>query len=147
MNIIRKNSLVPGRIRDPFREMFGRFFDDDYFPAAFFKSGWNPKIDIYEEENDFVVKADIPGADEKKLDVEMEGSYLTIKGSKEEEHEEKGKNFHKVERIGGSFSRTISLPENTQPEKISADYKKGVLTITIPKSSETVSKKINVKVS
>jgi HSP20 family protein len=151
MKIIRKGNedaaIVPRRVRDPFSEMFSRFFDDEFLPSGFFKPDWNPRVDIYEEASNFVVKADIPGADEKNLDVEVEGPYLTIKGSKEEEHEEKGKNFHKIERSGGSFSRTITLPEQILSEKISADYKKGVLTITIPKSTESTAKKISIKVS
>ncbi len=151
MKIVRKNSegsgLTPRRFRDPFIDLFSRFFDDEIMPAGFFKNEWNPKIDVYEDEKNFVVKADIPAADEKNMNVEIEGSYLTIKGSKEEEHEENGKNFYKIERAGGSFGRTITLPDNIMSDNISADYKKGVLTITIPKSSETQVKKINVKVS
>ncbi len=151
MKIIKRNpertSLSTRGAGDTFTDLFSRFFDDDFFPTNLMRSDWNPKVDVYEKDNNVVVKADIPGVEEKDLNVELEGNWLTIKGSKEEEHEEKGIDFHRIERSSGSFSRTITLPENIKADKIDADYKKGVLTITIPESPEAEAKKINVKVS
>jgi len=151
MNIIKRKpvSLLDEYrdFRDSFSSMVSRFFDDDFFSADLAKADWNPRVDVYEKDNNIIVKADIPGIDEKNLDVQIEGNILTIRGSKEEEHEVKEKNYHRIERSCGSFSRTIPLPEKIEADKIEADYKKGVLTITIPKSKEAIAKKINVKVS
>ena len=138
-------ALRAGRIGDPFSEMFRHFFDDEFFPAELMGNEWNPRVDIFEKDDSIIVKADIPGIDEKNLDIEIEGNYRTIKGSKEEEHEEKAGGFKRIERKSGSFSRTITLPENIKAESIEAEYKKGVLCMTIPKNPETSAKKISVK--
>jgi len=128
-------------------DLFNRFFDDDIFSTDLMETGWNPRVDVYEKDNNVIVKADIPGIEEKNLNVEIEDHVLTIRGSKEEEHERKEKNYHQIERSYGSFCRSVSLPEGILPDKINADYKKGVLTVTIPKAKETDAKKISIKVS
>jgi HSP20 family protein len=132
---------------DAFPELFRHFFEDEFFVPGMMENGWNPRVDVFEKGGNIIVKADLPGIDEKDLDIEIEGNYLTIKGSKEEEHEEKGEGYRSIERSKGSFSRTIALPENINRESIEAEYKKGVLSLTIPKSPESVTRKISVKVA
>jgi len=151
MKIIRSR---PERVRLARRDvstavsdLFNRFFDDDIFSTDLTEAGWNPRIDVYEKDNNVIVKADIPGIEEKNLNIEVEDNVLTISGSKEEEHERKEKSYHQIERSYGSFCRSVSLPDEIQEDRINAEYTKGVLTVTIPKAKETETKKIKIKVS
>ena len=116
MKILQRDRNVPGtglRPRgDAFSELFRHFFDDEYFSPGLMENDWNPRVDVFEKDDKIMVKADLPGVDEKNLDIEIEGSYLTIKGSKAEDHEEKGEGYRRIERTRGSFSRTIALPEH-----------------------------------
>ncbi len=150
MKIIKRNqenSLVRRDVRNAFSDLFNRFFDDDFFSTDLARADWNPKVDVFEKDNDIIVKADIPGIEEKDLKVEVEDNVLTISGVKEEEQRTKEKNYHRVERSYGSFTRSIALPDGIHLDKVDADYKKGVLTVTIPKGKEAPAKKISVKVS
>jgi len=149
MKIIKRSpDRTNGReVSSAFTEIMNRFFADDIFSTGLEKTGWNPRVDVYEKDNHFIVKADIPGMNEKDLNVEIDNQIMTISGTKEEEHETKEKNYHQIERNYGSFCRTVSLPENIETERINAEYKQGVLTVTLPKNKETISKKIQVKVS
>ncbi len=142
-----KLSLFEKSLKDTFSEFMKSFFDEDFFSTELSRSDFEPKIDLYEKNNQIVVKADIPGIDEKDLSVELEGNVLTISGKKEEEKEVKERNYHRIERSYGSFCRSITLPDGIEADKISAEYKKGVLTVNIPKSKTTETKKIDVKVS
>ena len=106
---------------------------------------WAPRVDIMETEKEVVVKADLPGVDPKDVDITIVEGCLCLKGVKKEEHEEKKKNYHRLERFTGKFLREIPLPPGTDPEKIVACGKKGVITVTIPKKPEVLPKKITVK--
>jgi len=151
MKIVKRNPESEGIARKDlnlaFNDFFSRFFDDDIFSTDLAKTGWNPRVDIYEKGNSIVVKADLPGIDEKNLNVVLEDHSLTISGSREEETERKDKNFHQIERSWGSFSRSITLPDDVKADKIQAEYKSGVLTVTLPKEKETTAKKIQIKAS
>ncbi|MGC8764787.1 MAG: Hsp20/alpha crystallin family protein [Brevinematia bacterium] len=150
MKLIKRESprfsLLEKSFRDTFSEFVRSFFDDDFFTTELVKSDFEPRVDVYEKDNQIVVKADVPGINEKDLSVELEGNVLTISGKKEEEKEVKEKNYHRIERSYGSFCRSITLPEGIESDKVSAEYKKGVLTINIPKSKAAETKKIEVKV-
>jgi len=151
MNLIKRENdrFFPkfNNFRKAFSELISDFFNDDFFGTELVKSDWYPKIDVYEKDNVIYVKADLPGIDEKNLNVELEGNILTISGTSEETCEKKEKNYHRIERCYGSFSRSITLPENVDIEKVNAEYKKGVLTVSIPKTKKEDTKKINVKIS
>ena len=108
-------------------------------------SHWMPQIDIREEENRFIIHADVPGVKPADIDVSMQDGMLTIKGSRETRHKEEGKNYVLEERSSGSFLRRIDLPENVSEDKISAECKEGVLEVILPKSKKTGSHKITVK--
>jgi HSP20 family protein len=99
---------------------------------------WSPKVDIKEEENEFVVFADIPGVDPKHIEIDMEGNTLTVKGEKSTIKEEKDKknSYYRVERTYGKFFRQFTLPETVDGSKISAKAKHGVLAIHLPKANE-----------
>jgi len=106
-----------------------------------------PAVDVAETEKEFQITAELPGIDEKNLDVTVSNGVLTIKGEKQEEKEEKKKDYYMRERSFGSFERTFQVPDGVDSDKIEAGFKKGVLTVTLPKSAEAQKseKKIAVK--
>ena len=104
-----------------------------------------PSIDISETEKSVDVKLDLPGVKAKEIDIQLNGNLLTVRGDRKEEEEKKGKMFHRVERRYGSFSRSITLPCPVQEDEVAAEYRDGVLSITLPKTEEAKSKKIAVK--
>jgi HSP20 family protein len=101
-------------------------------------------MDVTETEKEYEVKAELPGMEEKDVEVTLTDGVLTIRGEKKTDHEEKGKGFHMVERSYGSFSRSLELPAGIDPETIKASLEKGVLTVSIPKKAADV-KKVEVK--
>jgi HSP20 family protein len=121
-----------------------RFFNAPMLEGSAPKA-WAPSVDVSETDKELVVKADLPGVDPKDVDVSISEGSLFLRGHKKEEHEEKGKNFRRVERFEGEFFRELPLPVGVDPEKISASCSKGVVTITVPKKPAAVAKKIAVK--
>jgi HSP20 family protein len=115
---------------------FDRFFEDFDPGVGLMATGekaWSPAVDIFEDEKEIVIKADLPDVKEEDIDVHVEDGQLTLKGERKFEHEEKKENYHRVERRYGSFQRTFGLPETVDAEKIVAKYDKGVLKVTLPK--------------
>ncbi|MBF0506624.1 MAG: Hsp20/alpha crystallin family protein [Nitrospirae bacterium] len=108
---------------------------------------FTPQIDVSETDKEIRISAELPGMDEKDIEVSLSKDILTIKGEKKEEKEDKGKDYYRMERSYGSFSRTIPLPVEVQDNKVDATFKKGVLTITLPKSEKAVkeTKKVAIK--
>jgi HSP20 family protein len=106
-----------------------------------------PAVDIVEKDNAYEITADLPGLDEKNVEVQVINGNLTIKGEKKEEKEEKKKDYYLKERHFGSFARSFGVPEGVDVNKIEANFKKGVLTITLPKKAEAQkpAKKIDIK--
>lgn len=128
--------------------MFDNFFSDFGVPTL--RSGSasvTPTIDATETDKDFVITAELPGLDEKDFEVTLTGDLLTIKGEKKSEHEERNGGSYYSERRFGSFSRSLRLPFEVKDRNIDATYKKGVLTVRVPKPAEaqTVAKRIEVK--
>lgn len=108
---------------------------------------WSPPVDIYETDHELVLKADVPDIDPKNVGIQLENGTLTLKGERKFENERSGKGFHRVERSYGTFVRAFSLPETIDPEQVKADYKNGVLTITLPKKEIAKPRTINVEIS
>jgi HSP20 family protein len=108
---------------------------------------WAPAVDIYETENELVVKADLPDVNEKDLDVRIENNTLTIRGERKFEKKVDEENYLRVERTYGSFSRSFSLPNTVNSEAIKAEYKNGVLTVELPKRAESKPKQVKVNVT
>lgn len=109
---------------------------------------WTPAVDIFETENELVLKADIPDVDPKNVGIQLENGTLTLKGERKFENEQKnGKGFHRIERSYGSFVRAFSLPDTVDGDKVKADYKNGVLTITLQKKEVAKPKTISVEIS
>jgi HSP20 family protein len=119
---------------------FDRFFEDlEPGMGLMRKEGekaWSPAVDIYEDDKEIVIKADLPEVDEKDIDLRVDDGQMTIKAERKFEHEEKKENYHRVERRYGSFMRSFALPETVDPEKIAAKYDKGVLKVTLPKTAK-----------
>jgi HSP20 family protein len=122
------------------------FSTEPAWQRAFVKAG-APAVDITEKDNTFEVTAELPGMDEKNIEVKLVNGSLLIKGEKQEDKEEKRKDYYLRERQFGSFERRFTLPETVDANKIDASFKKGVLTVTLPKKAEAVKpeKKIEVK--
>lgn len=106
----------------------------------------SPAVDMVEKDDAYRVTAELPGMDEKNIEVKVTDDMLTIKGEKKEEKEEKDKNYHMSERRYGSFQRTFELPAGVDQNKIEATFKKGVLTVTLPKSPEAQKKEKKIEV-
>jgi HSP20 family protein len=105
-----------------------------------------PAVDLYEEKDDIVVKADLPGMEKDNIEVNISDNRLTIKGEKKEEQEIKKENYYRSERSYGSFVRTLELPTEVQADKVKAAFKNGVLEIRLPKTEEAKKKETKVKV-
>jgi HSP20 family protein len=104
-----------------------------------------PSLDVSETDKSVEVKLDLPGITAKEIDIQLNDNLLTVSGERKEEQEKKGKTFHRVERRYGSFSRSITLPCKVQEDEVAAEYRDGVLSITLPKAEDAKSKKIAVK--
>ena len=141
---------------EPFRglstlqDQMNRLFEDTLFRGRSDESAlttWAPAVDIYETENALVVKADLPDVNEKDLDIQVENNILTIRGERKFERDVKEDNYLRVERAYGSFSRSFSLGNTVNTEAIKAEYRDGVLTLTIPKREEAKPKQVKVSVA
>jgi HSP20 family protein len=125
----------------------GSFFDMDPFRRAKAAFSGMPAVDVTETENGYKVVAELPGMDEKNIEVKIANGVLTIKGEKQEEKEEEQQDYYVRERSFGSFERTFPVPDGVELDKVDASFKKGVLTVTLPKTAEAQKseKKITVK--
>jgi HSP20 family protein len=138
---------------DPFREFstlqdrMNRLFRETQGPEeSLTTSSFAPPVDVYEDEHNVSLKIEVPGIDEKDIDVRIENNVLTVHGERKLEKEEKEENFRRVERQYGSFTRTFTLPTTVDAEKVSANYDKGTLKIALPKKAEAKPKQIKVNV-
>lgn len=105
-----------------------------------------PPVDIYEDEHSIVLKVEVPGIDQKDLDVRIENNTITIRGERKFEKETKEENYHRVERRYGSFQRSFGLPNTVNPEQVTANYENGILKVTLGKRAEAKPKQIKVNV-
>jgi HSP20 family protein len=128
-----------------FRKIFGRPFQPAMWGRfPFEEMRWVPALEMFEKEDKFVVRAELPGIDEKDVDVSVVGNVLTIKGERKTETEVKEQEYHWSEHSYGTFFRSLTLPSNVDAEKIEASYEKGVLEVSIPKAAGIRPKKISV---
>ncbi len=139
----RRNRPFEGLTR--WVEDLDRWFDFDLFPETVERT-WAPSVDIEEKDGTYLVKADLPGLKKEDIHVELHDGYLTLRGERKSEHEEKKENYHRIERAYGSFQRSFRVPEGITEKDIKAKYKDGVLELTIPAPKEAKPKAIEVKV-
>jgi HSP20 family protein len=107
---------------------------------------WSPTVDIYETENELVLKADLPDVDLKDIDVRVENQTLTVSGERKFEKEDAGRGYHRIERNYGRFTRSFAVPNSFDTENIGAEYKNGVLSVTLPKKETAKPRQIKVAV-
>ncbi len=143
---------------DPFREFvtiqdrMNRLFRDSYGTEtregaeALTNTSFAPPVDVYEDEHNVTLKIEVPGIDEKDIDVRIENNTLTVHGERKFEKEEKEENYRRVERQYGSFTRTFTLPNTVDQDSVQANYDKGVLKVTLAKKAEAKPKQIKVNV-
>lgn len=140
---------------DPFRDLrslqdevnrlftgnIGRTFDDE----GIARGSWHPSVDIYENKDQIVLEAELPGMNREDFDLSIENNVITLRGERRFEKKEDTDNYHRVERAYGSFTRSFTLPNTIGGEGATADYRNGVLRVTIPKREETKARRIEVK--
>ena len=107
---------------------------------------WTPAVDVYENKDSVVVKAELPGVDPKEVEISVEDGTLYLKGERKSESEDQRDGYHRLERSYGSFARAFTLPDSVDPEKVSAEYKDGLLSVTLPKREESKPKKVKIAV-
>jgi HSP20 family protein len=141
--------LEPFRGLSTLQDQFNRLFNESFrtHPEESALTTWAPAVDIYETPNELVVKADLPDVNEKDIDVRVENNLLTIRGERKFEKSVSEENFLRVERSYGAFSRSFSLPNTVNAEAIGAEYKNGVLTVTLPKREESKPRQVKVTVN
>jgi HSP20 family protein len=149
MGFLERRSTMSLIRWDPFREFntlpvrLGGLFGKDW-ETPMSTTTWNPSVDIFENDNDVIIKAELPGMNAKDIDVRLESNVLTLKGERHFERETKEENYHRVEREFGTFCRSFALPTAVNGEKVTAEYKDGVLKIVLPKKEETKPKPIKI---
>ena len=144
---------------EPFRDLLSlqermnRLFDDSFRGARgsdedwALGGSWAPAVDIYEQDGNIVLKAELPGIDPKDVDVRVENNTLTLRGERKHDQEVKKENYHRVERTYGTFTRSFTLPNVVDTNNIKADYRDGVLRMTLPKREEAKPKQISISVT
>jgi HSP20 family protein len=140
---------------DPFnnltdiREEMNRLFNNSFrrIGRGEYETAFLPPMDVSEEKEAFLVKADLPGLSKEDVSVSLQENYLTIKGEKKHEMETKDAQYYRQERVHGAFARTIELPATVDAKRIDAQFKNGVLSVRLPKSEEAKPKQIEVKVN
>ena len=138
-----------GLARSPFRELaremedaFGRFFPAWSEERSY---AWMPAVDMVDEKDEIVIKADLPGLDQKDIEVTVQDGTLTIRGERKEEKEEKKEGYYYAERSHGSFLRSLALPTGVDADKVKATFTKGVLEVHLPKAREAKGKTVEIK--
>jgi len=146
MAIVRKDpfrelNLIRSQMDRIFENLVGRGEREEWG-----KTAWYPPVDIYETENSIVLKAELPGVDQKNLEIKVEDDTLTLKGEKKAERDTKTENFLRAERAYGAFQRSFTLPQTIEKENIKATLKRGILTVILPKKEEVKPKQIPIQV-
>jgi HSP20 family protein len=145
MDLTRRESEMD-RMMDDF---FGRSMRP-WWPARWLRGDGEitaPVVDVYEEKDEVVVKAELPGLDKKDIEVNISDSELTLKGQKKKEEEIEKENYYRRERSYGAFLRSVELPTDVQADKVKASFKNGILEVRVPKTEEAKTKTIKVKIN
>jgi HSP20 family protein len=118
-----------------------RTFDDE----GIARGAWSPSVDIYENKDQIVLEAELPGMKREDFDLSVENNVITLRGQRQFEKKDESDNYHRVERAYGSFTRSFTLPNTVSAEGANAEYKNGVLRVTLPKREETKARRIEIK--
>jgi len=146
MSIVRYDPFRDLRtLQDEVNRLFSgniaRGFDDE----GIARGSWSPNVDIYENKDQIVLEAELPGMKREDFDVSVENNIITLRGERQFEKKDESDNYHRVERAYGSFTRSFTLPNTVSAEGATADYRNGVLRVTLPKREETKARRIEIK--
>jgi HSP20 family protein len=133
-------------IQQEMNRLFGSFFDQGTAAPANGGRRWTPAIDLVEEGDHFVLRADLPGVTEDQVKVELEDNVLTVSGERRSEHEDRKEGYYRLERASGSFTRSLTVPEGNDPEAIQARFENGVLEVRIPKPEQPKPRRVAINV-
>jgi HSP20 family protein len=133
-------------IQNEMNRLFNTFFEAPTAPGngPAQTRRWIPAMDLVESNDDFLLRADLPGLGEEDVNIELEDNVLTISGERKAEHEERKEGYYRVERAHGSFSRSLTLPEGVDPERVKASFDRGVLEVRIPKPEQRKPRKVTI---
>jgi HSP20 family protein len=135
-----------GTIQSEMNRLFNSFFDGPTPTASGAYRRWIPAMDLVETENDFVLRADLPGLSEDDVSIEVQDNVLTISGERKAEHKESKDGYVRIERSTGSFRRTLTVPEGVEPEAVKARFDRGVLEVHVPKPEQRKPRKVQISV-
>ena len=149
--MIRLENMHPFKELEEIGERFNRLFGRlpahrDSGQEALTVADWVPKVDITEDDNEYLIKAEIPEVDKKDVKVMVHDGVLTIQGERKQEKEENSKRFHRIERFYGTFFRSFSLPEDVAEDKLKAEFKDGMLLVRLPKAEKPKPKAVEIQV-
>jgi len=130
-------------LREEMNQLRARMWGDE--DEGWFSGAIAPSLDLSETDTAVEVRMDLPGVKSKDIDIQISGNVLTVSGQRQEEKEEKGRTFHRLERSSGGFSRSLTLPTAVNESEVAAEYHEGVLSITLPKNEQSKAHKIKVK--
>jgi HSP20 family protein len=135
-----------GTIQNEMNRLFNTFFDGPTVSKSGALRRWIPAMDLVEAEDDYVLKADLPGLSESDVKIEVEDNVLTISGERKSEHKESKDGYYRIERSSGSFRRSLTLPEGVDPEAVKATFDRGVLEVHVPKPEQRKPRKVEITV-
>jgi HSP20 family protein len=135
-----------GTIQNEMNRLFNTFFETPAPGNSGSLRRWVPAMDLVETENDFILRADLPGLTEDDVKIELEDNLLTISGERKTEHEERKEGYYRIERASGSFSRSLTLPEGVDAEAVKASFDHGVLEVRVPKPEARKPHKVSISV-
>jgi HSP20 family protein len=144
MTVVRWEPLRElGSLQNEMNRLFNTVFDTPQ-PAGSAMRRWMPAMDLVESDENFVLRADLPGLSEEDIKIEFEDGTLTVSGERKAEHESKSEGYYRVERAFGSFSRSLTLPQGIDPEAVTANFDRGVLEVRIPKPEQRKPRRIEI---
>jgi len=141
-----RKSEPPSRTWHEASSLFDGIFDDPFFSSMKATQNWLPPVDILEKDGNLILRVEVPGIDEKDIDLKLEGNVLTLKGEKKLENDRDRSEYHRLESYFGAFGRSFTLPESADRDQIKAEFKNGILTITVPQRPEVRPRDIPVSV-
>ena len=131
-------------IQTEMNRLFNTFFEAPQSANGRSTRRWIPAMDLVETDEDFVLRADLPGLNEQDVNIELEDNVLTLSGQRKAEHEERGEGYYRVERASGAFSRSLTLPDGVEPDRVQASFDRGVLEVRIPKPERRKPRKVTI---
>lgn len=145
MSIVRYDPFRDLRsLQDEVNRLFSTNLSRAFGEEGMARGAWNPSVDIYENKDQIVLEAELPGMKREDFDLSIENNVITLRGERRFEKQDDGDNYHRVERSYGSFARSFTLPQTVQADEVSAEYRNGVLRVTMPKREEVKARRIEI---